>query len=301
MRLGNDVTHFDTLHMNGEYLALCSFRMRHDAPEFIAWKALDRHHVVLPRTAMYLLQEDKAPFVADPVMATFHNPGTAFRREPIAGNDDESDYLILDAAAVDEIAGELGIARRGEDDYRFPVGQSTLPHRVHATAMRLFARAAANPKPAALWLEEHGLAFAANCIAAAQAMPDAGDANAARKRVARWRPDPVARAKRYMIEHLGEAPSLAEIARGAHSSPFHLTRLFRARTGLSLHQYVMALKLRVSLNRLEAYDGRLDRLAQTLGFSDLPHLSRLFRKAFGMSPREFLRDRRHRVGDLDWH
>jgi AraC family transcriptional regulator len=297
--LGNDVTRFDALHLHTDLLAVCSFRMAHDAPEFTAWKALDRHHVVLPRTVMQLHQEGRAPFIADPVMATLHNPGTPFRRAPIAGQDDESDYLILSEAVVEEIVGELGVGpRQSAARYRFPVAQARLPDRVYASALRLFAHAVATSPPSHLWLEEQSLALAAKSIVCAGAMhalpPNRMSARSTRL-------DPVARAKRYLAEHTATSPGLVEIAEGAHSSPFYLTRLFRAQTGLSLHQYAMALKLRISLGRLDRYEGRLERLASAMGFSDLPHMSKLFHRAFGVSPRAWLRSGAGRNDDLDWH
>lgn len=289
MQLGHDVTRFDILRLNSELIAICSFHLHRDAPEFSSWKALGRHHIVLPRTSMFLQQENRPPFVADPLMATLHNPGVAFRRGVVAEHDDESDYLIVDPAAIEEIAAEIGLRSRGSrSGYRFPTAQTGVSAALYADAVALFSNAATNAYPS-LRLEEQALRFAARVVESAHGM--GGSLNRA-IRIGAERPSPldaVARAKRYIAERADRSPSLAEIARGAHSSPFHLTRLFRQRTGLSLHQYVMAYKLRRSLWQLERYDGRLAHLAAAMGFSDLPHFSRLFQRAFGLSPRAFMR------------
>ena len=289
MQLGHDVTRFDILRLNSELIAICSFHLHRDAPEFSSWKALGRHHIVLPRTSMYLQQENRSVFVADPLMATLHNPGVAFRRGVVAEHDDESDYLIIDDSAVEEIAAEIEVPRgRRDEAYRFPAAQAGLSDGLYAQAVALFASAAKNACPP-LRLEEQALRFVARVVERAHGM-DRPTNRAIRMGAERSsRLDVVARAKRFIAERADQSPSLADIARGAHSSPFHLTRLFRQRTGLSLHQYVMAYKLRRSLWQLERYDGRLAHLAAAMGFSDLPHFSRQFQRAFGLSPRAFLR------------
>jgi AraC-like DNA-binding protein len=142
--------------------------------------------------------------------------------------------------------------------------------------------------------EEMAVRFAAAALAGVRSRP----ARAARVHLAgscrRTAPrlDAVGRAKRVLAERLDSLPTLWAVARAAHVSPFHLTREFRARTGLTLHQYTMALKTRHALLEIERYAGCLERLAIDLGYAGLPHLSRQFKAAFGVGPREWLRGRR---------
>ncbi len=83
---------------------------------------------------------------------------------------------------------------------------------------------------------------------------------------------------------VGASASLAAIARDAGLSPFHLARRFRARTGTSLHQYRLALRLAAAQARLLDGADDLTHLALDLGFASLAHFSAAFRHAYGRSP-----------------
>src|SRR5690349_9833458 len=67
-------------------------------------------------------------------------------------------------------------------------------------------------------------------------------------------------------------------------SPFHLSRVFRAETGTSLHQYLLRIRMERALSRLHEGEAHLSRLALDLGFSSHSHFSTIFRQRFGESP-----------------
>ncbi|MGH3113830.1 MAG: helix-turn-helix domain-containing protein [Gaiellaceae bacterium] len=69
-----------------------------------------------------------------------------------------------------------------------------------------------------------------------------------------------------------------------HSSPFHLARVFRERTGFSIHGYRNQLRLRSSLDGLFEPDVDLALLARRLGYSSHSHFTDSFRRAFGAPP-----------------
>lgn len=284
MLLGSDLTPFDHIHLDSELLAVGSFRLDCDAPAFRSPKALAHHHVVLPRQAMGIVQDGRAAFVADPVMVTLHDPGVPYWREAIAGRADDSDYVVLQPQLVEELLGGAS---------RFEAGQSLLDARGYALGHALFGAARQGRLPPGLPGEEMALRFAARALGGVRSRPARTArvllAGAGTRRVPRL--DAVGRAKRVLAERFDSLPSLAAVARDAHVSPFHLTREFRARTGLTLHQYAMALKARYALLELERHAGRLERLALDLGYVGLPHLSRHFKAAFGVGPREWLRGR----------
>ena len=77
-----------------------------------------------------------------------------------------------------------------------------------------------------------------------------------------------------------------DVAAGFGVSPFHLSRVFRAETGISLHQYLLRLRMNQALSRLHAGEPHLSRLALDLGFSSHSHFSATFRRHFGESPHQ---------------
>ena len=77
--------------------------------------------------------------------------------------------------------------------------------------------------------------------------------------------------------------SLQAIAADAGVSVFHLCRLFRAATGLTLHQYRLQVRLRTALERLRASEDVLT-VAIGLGFCSHSHFCRQFHRAFGVTP-----------------
>lgn len=77
--------------------------------------------------------------------------------------------------------------------------------------------------------------------------------------------------------------TLADIARAAGASPFHLVRAFRADTGLTPHAYV--LDRRVRLARALLRDGMpIAGAAIRAGFCDQSHLNRRFKSLTGVTP-----------------
>jgi AraC-like DNA-binding protein len=78
--------------------------------------------------------------------------------------------------------------------------------------------------------------------------------------------------------------TLARIARALDCSVFHLCRSFRRATGLTLHRYQDAVRLRLALERLGDGERDLSRLALDLGYSSHSHFSAAFRQSFRVAP-----------------
>jgi AraC-like DNA-binding protein/quercetin dioxygenase-like cupin family protein len=78
-------------------------------------------------------------------------------------------------------------------------------------------------------------------------------------------------------------PSLDELAHESGLSRRHLTRLFRAEMGISVHQYQVQAKVRTAYALIRR-GATAAAAAATLGFADQAHLTRWFWRIYGVSP-----------------
>ena len=78
---------------------------------------------------------------------------------------------------------------------------------------------------------------------------------------------------------------LHDIARTLGVSPFYLARIFHAQIGVSLHRYLLQIRLGLALEQIAAGERNLSTLAVSLGFATHSHFSATFRRTFGSSPR----------------
>jgi AraC-like DNA-binding protein len=87
--------------------------------------------------------------------------------------------------------------------------------------------------------------------------------------------------------HCAEEIDLEAAARQAGLSPFHFLRVFSAVLGVTPHQYLVRSRLRRAAALLAAEDRAITAIAYDVGFADLSNFVRSFRRAAGLSPREF--------------
>ncbi len=78
--------------------------------------------------------------------------------------------------------------------------------------------------------------------------------------------------------------SLQELARRVGSSPFHLSRVFRAYKGSTISQYRLRLRVHEVLDRLSEGEADLSALANVVGFSDHSHMTRTVVAQLGVAP-----------------
>ena len=96
----------------------------------------------------------------------------------------------------------------------------------------------------------------------------------------------VNRAKEYVAARLCSNLFLADVAKAVDASPAYLTDVFRRHEGLSLHRYVVQLRLARALVELP-HTSDITTLALALGFSSHSHFTATFRATFGFTPSAF--------------
>lgn len=93
----------------------------------------------------------------------------------------------------------------------------------------------------------------------------------------------------WLEEHASEAIDLDAISAQAGLSPFHFLRLFARVLGVTPHQYLVRCRLRAAARLLTDPRISVTAIAYDVGFADLSNFVRTFRRAAGVSPREFRR------------
>src|SRR4030095_8730225 len=87
--------------------------------------------------------------------------------------------------------------------------------------------------------------------------------------------------------HVGQRHALDELAAMVGLSRSYFSRLFHAVAGMSLRDYLRAMKLKRAIELLRSSTRSLTDIAVESGFYDLAHLDKAFRQRFGTSPYNF--------------
>lgn len=97
------------------------------------------------------------------------------------------------------------------------------------------------------------------------------------------------RARQYLDEHFAEPISLDQLARMLNVSPFYLSHVFSRESDFSLFAYLTSLRMRRARALLQAGTVNVTEAAHAAGYEDEGYFSKVFRKYFGVPPRD-LRD-----------
>lgn len=273
------------LVFEGDRIVLGEFHCWPDDPRWSRENCADEGHlVVFPGTAV-VIEHEGGPVVATPNHVMFYNPRQTYRRRLLNPRGDHCAFLVAD----EELLAEAGLG-----GLRFPVSHGPvepgtyLLHRLALRAARVRAEADR------LRLEETLCRVLDEAIRSGLRLA-VGNGRRQRDATAAGRAELVEATKELVALRLGERLTLGDIARAVHSSPFHLARVFRARTGFTIHGYRNQLRLRTSLERVLDPDVDLALLARTLGYSSHSHFTDCFHRAFGLPPSAVRRAARDRL------
>lgn len=95
------------------------------------------------------------------------------------------------------------------------------------------------------------------------------------------------RAMEFLTENLGRDVRLEEAAAAVELSPFHFAHEFRATTGQSPYQYLLAQRMDRAKVLLHATDWSVREIAAQTGFVSAASFVRAFRQRVGMTPGEW--------------
>ncbi len=95
----------------------------------------------------------------------------------------------------------------------------------------------------------------------------------------------------YINTHLGEPMTVDTLAGMCYLSRFYFMRRFKDATGYTVHSYIQQKRLAAAAERLETGAG-VTETAMELGFAEYTSFLRAFRKAYGVTPSDYLRKKR---------
>ncbi|MDN4523123.1 response regulator [Fictibacillus fluitans] len=103
--------------------------------------------------------------------------------------------------------------------------------------------------------------------------------------------DPVALARKYIDEHSHEPLSLEQIAEMVGLSPTYFTKLFKEETNVTFIEFLTDVRLNKAVTLLNKNQYSLKEICFMVGYKDPNYFSRVFKKQFLLSPKQYIREK----------
>ena len=97
----------------------------------------------------------------------------------------------------------------------------------------------------------------------------------------------VEKAKQYLSTHLTQEIRTEDVAGAVGVSPYHLCRLFKARTGQTMREYLTGERIEAAKQLLAASERSIPQIASLLRFCDQSYFTRIFREQTGLTPGQY--------------
>lgn len=233
-------------------------------------------HISVVLAGAFHARSSQGGTLAGPGTLLLGNAEEEYAYRHVDDGGDRSVVFEYAEALLDEVGGSLDARLRG----RRAFGRAFIPALVASTdAVVLTYQALHTGEPEAL--REAALTVAE--VALTQDRGGVHSVTAPTSMQARR----VAKTLRYVEAHGAEDCSLDTLASNAGLSSFHYLRVFRAMTGQTPRQFVIATRLRMAATALRTTRTPVTEVAMAAGFGDLSHFTTSFTRAFGVSPRAY--------------
>ncbi len=103
----------------------------------------------------------------------------------------------------------------------------------------------------------------------------------------------VEKAKHYLSDHLTQEIRMEDVAAAVGVSPYHLSRLFKSLTGMTMREYLTRERIETAKQLLAASERSIPQIASLLRFCDQSYFTKVFREITGQTPRQY-REQNHR-------
>jgi len=286
--------HAQMLHRSGS-VTISDVSCRPHARECGAEEISRANHIVFPRSGVFVKRIGRNEIVADPNHVLFFRKHEPYRVAHPVGIGDECTVLAFAPELLTEAVATYQPRAYDSPEQPFEFTHALSEQSIFLSQHRLRQQALSKHRDA-LAVDELAVDLLTGVIRSVYSARGFSTKHG-RPETIRIHREQAHRACLLLSARYAESLGLAEIASVVFASTFHLARLFKRVTGLSLHQYRNRLRLRIALERIVAGEKDLTGLALDLGFSSHSHLTDLFHRAFGLAPSECRRSattRRHR-------
>lgn len=264
----------------GAFFTIGQFRRGPDHSNFRGPHQIGGTLLVFPRTGVLITHAGKQSVVADPNTVMFYNDGQVYSRHKLSEKGDLCDWFGFDSRLVADAIRPFDAHVDDRPCHPFAHSHAPGSARTYLLQRTVFHALLSRKQPDALHLEETVLQILKQVIETGY---QTRGITPQKFRRASER-DVVDAVQNYLALHFEEQVSLEQVSTYVHYSPFHLCRIFRKHTGLSIHQCLNQLRLRASLEYLPQSNTDLTRLALQLGYANHSHFTEAFRKTFGITP-----------------
>ena len=91
----------------------------------------------------------------------------------------------------------------------------------------------------------------------------------------------------YLHQHYNEDITNYDLSEIFHFHPNYINEIFKKNLGISVHQYLLRIRISNAISMLESGEMSINEIANNTGFYDSSYFSRYFKKVTGISPKKY--------------
>lgn len=245
--------------------------------------------VVFPSVPVRIHQADYDPVLADRNVVMYYNDGHPYRRGLLDERGDDAVWIALKGTLACDLLAEHRARTPIDPETPFDVDHGPSPADCFLRHKALSHTLEHNGAESLLQAEEAAIALVSDLLRADGCVRARGRLRAKRTGTERSRREIAENIRELLATDPGAAWTLERIVDRVCVSPSHLCRIFKEQTGMTIHRYLMQLRLREAADAVLGGERNLALLATRLGFSTHSHFSEHFRRSFGLSPNRLRR------------
>ncbi len=263
-------------------VALGKFRCPVSHPVFHDAGRARGHLVVFPREPVEIRQVKREPVIANSNVVVLYNKDQEYERRQVSPWGDRCEFLNIKPELLRDLIRPYreSIDDRVEQPFEFPSFVSSSKLVLKQRQLVDLADNFRNDGDVLAW-ESSAIDLLADSIGEAFK-----STKLKRQSLSGEQQDLVINAQDYLSVHFQKHFSLETMAAAIDSSPYHLCRTFKKFTGMTVHAYLTHIRMRTALEWVREIDN-LTRIALDLGYSSHSHFSAVFKRCFGLTPRQW--------------